>query len=249
MVEPRWIWARNRRPVAPTRRGSAERYVLLLCATAQSSTTGTSFGEPGRVVDTKAQKACGLAPGSAQLALVEDDELDVRLAPQGTEGGHPPRSRRERMLKNPRDLVPLQNADDAQSGAHTRVANANALDHVRRVVLDTASPRAITSSHGKPVNARERPARRGQHGPQQLPSSRVLLDVAEDGRTREIKVLAVEALPLTGLKAHAPHGSGHAANAAEEVGDVLAPHARGGGPDGTDRCRRTASKCASAAFM
>ena len=72
--------------------------VRCVGARAPASATATAMTEAINVIDTRTKESSGVLPGCPILALVEDDKVDVGLAPQGGENGQPPRSRRERML-------------------------------------------------------------------------------------------------------------------------------------------------------
>ena len=129
------------------------------------------------------------------------EHMDVRPLREPIKRTEPPCSRRPRMFKDPRDTVPLEDSYDPERCLHALVPDTHGLYHVSRAVFHRRRPRIRAGPAREAVDAAEGTARGREHRRQDLCLRGLLLDMPEHAGPRQIKVLAMEAFPFTGLKA------------------------------------------------
>ena len=98
------------------------------------------------------------------MALIQNDEVDVREVSEAFQGGYPPGTTRKRVLQNPWHAMSLEDPDEPERCPHALVANLNTFHNVGRLVLGVARPDVGVGPSCETVDGRKGPARGGKHG-------------------------------------------------------------------------------------
>ena len=236
-IQLRWIWARNRGPIAPARSATSQNHVRAPSAAAKvpAAVAATRQATERVFADSGAQELRTLLPAPAILALVQHDCMHMGQAHQPLQLRHPPRSGCAWVFKNPRHALPFKNSDEAESSTEAAIPLGNRNSHILGIVMKMRSPGIISRPPRKAIYRGKASTWGSEHGRDNAAPRAVLFDTTKNLRAREIKILAMQPLPLPSAEAGGSYRPRHAAASREEVGDVAARHAHGGGPIGRAR--------------